>query len=132
AAADEADALAAEQTKIAAHDALDAVALLSDERGRNSTARLLESDQRTSFGSALLSWLEGVGAAIAWPTDGTFRIQPRPRPQVPFELDVALSPSTGIELTSDRWIAVERGVPLLRAGHSLVDAIARHLRHDDR
>jgi ATP-dependent helicase HepA len=132
AAVDEADALAVEQTKIAAHDALDAVGILSDERGRNSTALLLESDARATLGSALLSWLQGVGTAVVWPTNGTFRIQQRPRPQVPFELEVALAPSTDVDLTLDRRVAVERRIPLLRAGHPLVDAIAHHVRHDDR
>lgn len=132
AAVEEVDALAAERIKIAAYDALDSVSVTTDAGGRQSTERLLESDKRTALGSALLSWLQGVGAGVAWPTNGVLRIQQRPRPQVPFDLEVALARSMEVDLTLDRSVAVERGVPLLRAGHPFVDAVAHHLRHDDR
>ncbi|TDT14592.1 ATP-dependent helicase HepA [Ilumatobacter fluminis] len=122
------DQLAAEGHRIAAHDSLDSA---KGEHERLNQ-RLLELESHSTNDGALVDWLRGVGAKIARPSRGSIRIAGRPRLQVPFELEAAMAPWMNQELTVDRSAAVERQLPLVRAGHGLFDEIVRHLESDDR
>ena len=120
--------LQVEAERIAAHDSLDSVSGL--HRGLNE--RLLQEDDALRLGAALKTWLTSVGAKVRSPARGSLQIASRPRPQVPFTLELAMAPWVGSELALSRQASVERSVPLVRPGHGLVDEIVRHLRDDDR
>jgi ATP-dependent helicase HepA len=124
--------LSTEQTRIVAHDALDAVDSVSSAGSTSADDDLLASDQGSSLSSALVSWLEGVGANLRRLAPGAVSIERKPRPQVPFDLELAMAPSMGTPLALQRKTAVERSIPILRAGHPLVDAVAAHLQQSDR
>ena len=124
--------LATEQTRIVAHDALDAVEGASSAGSPTVDDELLASDRRPNLTGALVSWLEGVGASLRRPIPGAVRIERNPRPQVPFDLELAMRPSMETPLALQRESAVKRSLPILRAGHPLVDAIAAHLQQSDR
>lgn len=126
------DTLATEQTRIIAHDALDAVESQAPFAHETVDDLLLASDKRPTLTSALVSWLQGVGANLERMSPGTVRIRQRPRPQIPFELELAIAPSMEIPLALERSVAVSRALPILRAGHPLLDAVATHMRHSDR
>lgn len=122
--------LAREQSRIVAHDALDAIDPPIDDDAVDEA--LLVSDRDPALATALTTWLEGVGANIRRPTPGAIRIASKPRPQVSFDLEFATTPFLNTTLGLDRGAAVDRGLPVLRAGHPLVDAIAEHLHDSDR
>ena len=122
------EALVEEARRITAHDALDAVE--SQHGGLND--RVLEADADPSMGSAMTTWLKGVGARLTAPHEGTIRVARKPRPQVPFELERAMAPWIEEELALTRTAAVRHRRPIVRAGHSLLDAIAEHLLGTDR
>ena len=117
-----------ESQRIAAHDSLDSVSRL--HRGLNE--RLISEDDSPRLGSALKVWLTGVGAKTWSPAAGSLQIAARPRPQVPFALERAMAPWFDTRLALSRQASVNGKVPLVRPGHGLLDAIVRHLRHDDR
>ena len=52
--------------------------------------------------------------------------------EVSFSLELAMAPWFGKALAISRASAVESGLPILRAGHGLVDAVVEHLAGDDR
>ncbi len=122
------DRLDVEAQRIAAHDSLDSVSGL--HRGLNE--RLIHEDANPRLGAALKTWLTGVGAKMWSPAKGSVRIANRPRPQVPFALERAMTPWFDTEIALSREAAVDRKVPLVRPGHRLLDPIVRHLRDDDR
>ncbi len=124
--------LAVEQTRIVAHDALDSIDRSSAPGAQDSDNVLLASDRRSTLTDALVSWFDGVGANVPRISPGVVRLDRKPRPQVPFDLEVALAPFMGTPLAVERTAAVARAIPILRAGHSMVDAVAAHLRHSDR
>lgn len=122
--------LAQERTRIMAHDALDAIdeALGGDE----ADTALLDSDLDQQLTAATVTWLEGVGAGVRRSAPGTIRIARRPRPQVPFDVELAIARYVETDIALDRSAAVTRAVPILRAGHPLIDLLAEHLRTTDR
>lgn len=122
--------LAQERTRIIAHDALDAIDE-SDGTDEADTA-LLDSDRDRQLTAATVTWLEGVGAGIRRPSPGTIRIARRPRPQVPFDLELGIAPHVETDIALDRSVAVARATPILRAGHPLLDLLAGHLWTTDR
>lgn len=124
--------LASELTRIVAHDALDAIDGLSTSWSAGANNELLASDERSTLTGALVSWLEGVGTNLRRPSRGAVRIERKPRPQVPFGLELAMAPSMETSLALHRRTSVEHHLPILRAGHPLVDAVASHLRQSDR
>jgi ATP-dependent helicase HepA len=128
----QASTLASERTRIAAHDALDSL----DEAGTpgldDSDAQLLLSDRDSALTDSLLTWFEGVGAKVRSVAPGVVRVERKPRPQVEFALEVAMAPFMEQPLASRRSSAVARNVPVLRAGHGLVDAVAAHVSQSDR
>jgi ATP-dependent helicase HepA len=125
---DRRQSLETEAQRITAHDSLDSVS------GRHGSLnrRLIDEDDDRSLGSAIMSWLTGVGAKVRRPAAGTIEISSRPRPQVPFSLELAMAPWTGTEIALRRDAAVDRRLPILRPGHGLVDAIVNHLAADER
>lgn len=125
---DRRDRLDGEGQRIAAHDSLDSVR--GEHAALNSLLLDLDSDSR--FPRALVGWLGGVGAKVARPGPGTIRVANRPRPQVPFELEAAMATWMNQELALTRSAALDRRLPLVRAGHGFVDKIVRHLENDDR
>ena len=129
---EQAETLKIEQTKISAHDALDAIDVTGNELGATADTELLISDEGTALTRALLSWLEGVGSSLRAQGAGLIQIERKPRPQVPFELELAMAPWLETSLALDRQAAVKKAVPILRAGHPLLDAVAEHLWHTDR
>jgi ATP-dependent helicase HepA len=122
--------LAQERTRITAHDALDAI----DEApgSEDADTALIDGDGDQQLTAATVTWLEGVGAGIRRPAPGTIRIARRPRPQVPFDVQLAMAPYVETEIALDRSAAVTRALPILRAGHPLIDVLAEHLRTTDR
>lgn len=128
----QATTLASEEVRIAAHDALDAIDPPSRDNGDRSDDALLASDCDPTLASALTSWFEGVGAGVRHPVPGAVRVDRRRRPQIPFDLELAITPFFESTLALERKAAVERALPVLRAGHPLVDAIAAHLWDSDR
>lgn len=119
----------AEIQRIAAHDSLDAVQ--SGEASR-ANGQLIALDRDSSLPSALVSWFRGVGTSVQKPRKGTIRFCRKPRPQVPFALETAISPWLDKELAFKRNAAQRLRLPILRAGHGLVDAVAEHVLRDDR
>jgi ATP-dependent helicase HepA len=93
---------------------------------------LLSSDRRSILTDSLVTWLEGVGTNVRFIAPGVIRLERKPRPQVDFELEFAMAPFSEQPLASNRNSAVERRIPILRAGHGLVDAVAHHLSRSDR
>jgi ATP-dependent helicase HepA len=124
--------LAVEQTRIVAHDALDSIDRSTAPEVEDSDDVLLASDRRSTLTDALVSWLDGVGANVRRISPGVVRLERKPRPQVPFDLERALAPFMETPLAVERSAAVARAIPVLRAGHAMVDAVATHLRHSDR
>ena len=120
--------LADEARRITAHDALDAV--VANHQDLN--ARLAAADADSSFTSALVHWLSGIGATIQRPRNGTMRIDVQPRLQVPFSLELGMAPWIGQEMALTRASACEHGLPILRFGHGMIDAIVSHLVDDER
>lgn len=128
----QASTLAVEQTRIIAHDALDSIGNSSAPEGEDSDDIVLASDRSSTLTNSLLAWLDGVGANVRRISPGVVRLERKPRPQVPFELELALAPFVETPLAVQRTAAVARTIPVLRAGHAMVDAVATHLRHSDR
>lgn len=128
----QAETLAQERTRIVAHDALDAIDLDDEADVGQADEALLANDRDHVLGDSLLAWLEGVGTKIRRPAPGTIRLDRRPRPQVAFDVEIAMAPHFETELALDRHAASSRGSPILRAGHPLVDSIAEHLHKTDR
>jgi ATP-dependent helicase HepA len=125
--------LTAEQVRIVAHDALDEVEeQASVAEGDSVDERLIWSDQNPALTRWLMTWLEGVGAGVNWEDRDVVRIGKRPRPQVPFDLETKIAAASGLPLTVARPASVGRCLPILRAGHSMVDAIGENLMRDDR
>lgn len=121
-------ALATEATRIAAHDSLDSVESGYDK----ANSDLIASDSDQTLGNAFVACLEAVGTRIRRPRPGVIELAKTPRPQVPFSVELAMAPWVGESLAIDRKQAVERALPILRAGHSLMDAVVSHLQRDDR
>jgi ATP-dependent helicase HepA len=128
----QAAALAAERTRITAHDALDSIEAPRDVDHETGDAALIASDSSRSLTDALMTWMEGVGLSVRRPSPGTIRIDRRRRPQVPFDLETRLAPFQDESLALGRSAAVRGRLPILRAGHPLVDTVAEHLRETDR
>lgn len=120
--------LTAEAQRISAHDALDAVS----DGHRETNQRLLLADADPTFGIAVSTWLAGVGSKVRHPQPQVIELAPMPRPHVPFDVELAISRWVGQPVALSRSAAVEHRLPILRAGNSLADAIASHLRTDDR
>jgi ATP-dependent helicase HepA len=120
--------LANERDRITAHDALDSVARKHD--GVNG--RLLNADADRTFQASFTGWFSGVGARLRKPHPGVIKVSHKPRPQIPFDLEVEMAEWFGQPLAVERGAAVEHRLPLARAGHGLVDAVAKHLENDDR
>lgn len=121
-------ALAEESRRIVAHDSLDAA--VGDHDHVNRRVRSADADR--TMASALTTWLEGVGARLTRPHDGTLRIARKPRLQVPFELERAMAPWCGNELALTRAAAARHQLQIVRAGHGLLEAITEHLQRTDR
>jgi ATP-dependent helicase HepA len=124
--------LAAEQRRIVAHDALDSLEASAPGEPDGSDAALLESDGRSTLTDTLVAWLESVGTNIRSMAPGVIRLERKPRPQVDFELELAIAQFMETPLALKRASAEARTIPLVRAGHGLVDAIATHLKDSDR
>lgn len=120
--------LAEEARRIVAHDSLDAVGSQHDDLNK----RVRAADTDHTMASALKTWLEGVGARLAEPHEGTMRIARKPRLQVPFRLEQKMAPWLDEELALTRSAAVRHRRPIVRAGHGLLDAVAEHLQTTDR
>jgi ATP-dependent helicase HepA len=120
--------LATERRTISAHDALDAVA---STHGRANLS-LHDADADRAFGAALTTWFEGVGVRVRAPHPGVIQFPPLGHTQVPFDIRVPLARWGGRPLAVSRQAAVEHLVPICRAGHELVDAVAAHLENGDR
>jgi ATP-dependent helicase HepA len=130
--AEQTERLAAEQVRIVAHDSLDAIDDSTTNADRTADDRLIASDQRRELTAALATWLEGVATTLSWEGRDIVRIGRRPRPQVPLDLEIEIAHYTDIPLAVARQASVERCLPILRAGHPVVDAVASHLLRDDR
>ncbi|MEA3077257.1 MAG: ATP-dependent helicase HepA [Actinomycetota bacterium] len=128
----QASTLAVEQTRIVAHDALDSIDRSNAPEVEDPDEALLASDRRSTLTDSLVSWLDGVGAKVRRVSPGVVRLERKPRPQVPFDLELALAPFMETPLAVDRHAAVARAIPVLRADHPMVDAVATHLMHSDR
>jgi ATP-dependent helicase HepA len=124
--------LASERTRIVAHDALDSLDATTGSGHNDADADLLASDGSSLLTDSLVTWLEGVGANVRSVAPGVIRLGRKPRPQVEFELELAMASSREQPLASRRSSAVERAIPVLRSGHALVDAVASYLSHSDR
>lgn len=125
-----AESLKQELTKIKAHDALDSVQS-ADVEHSISSARLIAQDRDPTMTKAFITWLEGVGARVIGTKAGVITVPPR-RLQVPLGLELALAPAMGKPLALNRGAAVRERLPLPRAGHSQLDAVAQHLLTSDR
>lgn len=125
----QAELLAQERVRIIAHDSLDAI---DEESADEVDDVLLDSDRSRLLTNALVMWLEGVGAGMQRRAAGALRIARRPRPQVPFSLELAMAPHFETDFALDRSTAVSRLLPILRAGHPLTDLLAAHLQSTDR
>ncbi|UPK63602.1 hypothetical protein MYP14_23380 [Rhodococcus pyridinivorans] len=125
--------LKAEHVRIVAHDALDEVEneAFGDEL-ESIDERLIKSDQNPALTRNLMTWLMGVGARINSDDQKTVQINSRPRPQVPIELESRMGAYMNSSIAVARSASVERRLPILRAGHPMIDAIAEHLLRDDR
>lgn len=133
AAIEQVDRLAVERVRIIAHDALDEVEENAFGVGEESAdLRLIKSDQNPALSARLLRWLEGVGCKLDIDDGQSVRIRSRPRPQVPADLENRMSAYFNSSMAINRSACVERRLPILRAGHSMVDAIGEHLLVDDR
>lgn len=125
--------LAAEQVRIVAHDALDEVEEQAPvSEGQSVDERLIKSDRNPTLTSRLITWLEGVGTSLTWEDREVLRVGKRPRPQVPFDLETKIAAAADCPLAVARPAGVRRRLPILRAGHPMVDAIGQHLLRDDR
>ena len=125
--------LAVEQTRIIAHDALDEVEEQVSTLGQRSVDDwLIKSDQNPALTRNLATWLKGVGSKLVREEGSVFRIGKHPRPQVPFDLETKIAGASGIPLATTRAASVDRGIPILRAGFPMMDAIGNHLLRDDR
>ena len=120
--------LQVEAERIAAHDSLDSVRGIYGDLNH----RLLREDDAQRIGSSIETWLTGVGAKVWHPAKGSLQISPKPRPQVPLSLELAMARWVDTEVALSRQASVERSVPILRPGHGLLDNIVCHLREDDR
>lgn len=123
-----AESLRSEAQRIAAHDSLDAVEV--DQSEANSELRTLDGD--ASFADSIVHWFEGVGGKVRRPARGVIEFSGKPRPQVPFSLEAGIARWANSPLATRRAAAVERGLPVLRAGHGLVDLLAEYFGSDDR
>jgi ATP-dependent helicase HepA len=123
-----AESLRAEAQRIAAHDSLDAVEV--DHGEANSELRTLDGD--AAFADSMVHWFEGVGGKVRRPSRGVVEFSGKPRPQVPFSLEAGIARWANSPLATHRPAAVERGLPILRAGNGLVDLLAEYLGNDDR
>ncbi|WP_081631654.1 protein DpdE [Nocardia sp. 348MFTsu5.1] len=127
------DRLKAEHVRIVAHDALDELEVdVFDFEGESIDRRLIKSDQNPVLTSRLITWLDGVGTRISWEDKNIVHINSRPRPQVPIELESKMGAYMNSAIAVARPASVERRLPILRAGHPMLDAIAQHLLSDDR
>lgn len=117
-----------EAQRIAAHDSLDSV----NESHFDLNEHLLKEDEERRLGTALRDWLTGVGVKVVSPARGSLQIAIRPRPQVSYNLELAMAPWFGKELALSRQTSIDRCLALVRPGHGLLDAIVHHLCDDDR
>lgn len=117
-----------EQKRIVAHDALDAVR--KSETG-SLIPSLLAADRDRTIPRAWTTWIEGVGGHFRVQNPGVIELQAR-RLQVPYELEFALASALRAPVATDRGESVSRRLPILRAGHPALDAVAEHLMQTDR
>jgi ATP-dependent helicase HepA len=124
--------LDSELTTIIAHDSLDAIQNLDWAGDEEADNTLLSSDSQPALGNALISWLQSVGASVRHLAPGTVRVDRMPRAQIPFMLEYRIAPFMDTPLAFERAAAVGRALPILRARHPLVEAVAAFLRDSDR
>lgn len=123
-----AESLRSEAQRVAAHDSLDAVEV--DHSEANRELRTLDGDG--AFAESMVRWFEGVGGKVRRPSPGVVEFSGKRRLQVPFSLEAGIAPWVNSALATHRPVAVERALPILRAGHGLVDLVAEFLGNDDR
>lgn len=129
---EQAEKLSEELVRIIAHDSLDQV---EEELAGDASPvdqLLINSDRSSGLTRALITWLEGVGTRIDREDGGAIRISRSPRPQVPVDLDTKLIAVSSKSHALTRSAAVSRTLPILRAAHPTVDAVAQHLLQADR
>lgn len=127
------DRLAAARRAADEQHALDAVALADGGASLAEAIEDAEADEPT-LQSATEQWLVGALQLQREPMDGDqvcYRwTQDTLIPRSPWEAEFGAD--LHHPLTWRRRVAVRRGVPLLRPGSRLIDAMERHLRWDDR
>lgn len=129
---EQAEKLSEELVRIIAHDALDQVEEETVGDAPTVDQLLIDSDRNSGLTRALTTWLEGVGTRIDREDRGVIRIRPRPRPQVPFDLESKIVARAGKSIAVTRSAAVSRTLPILRAAHPTVDSVAEYLLQADR
>ncbi|QZY47229.1 protein DpdE [Mycolicibacterium austroafricanum] len=129
---EQADKLSEELVRIIAHDALDQVEEETTEDATTVDQLLIDSDRSSGLTRALITWLEGVGTKLDREDRDVIRVRPRPRPQVPFDLETKIVAIAGSPNALTRSRAVSHTLPILRAAHPTVDAVAEHLLQADR
>jgi ATP-dependent helicase HepA len=121
-----------ELATVVAHDALDSIQKPDWAGDETADDTLLLSDERPDLATAIVSWLQSVGAEVRTIGPGAIQVDRKPRLQIPFGLEYQITPYMETPLALKRTTAVERLVPILRAGHPLVEALGSHLRDSDR
>ena len=94
--------------------------------------RLIKSDSYPALTRALVTWLVGVAPILTWEDRDVIRIARRAPTSSPLRCG---DKNRGRRRHRDRAgaaAAVNRGIPILRAGHPTVDAIAEHLLQSER
>jgi ATP-dependent helicase HepA len=127
AATEQPEKLAEELVRIVAHDALDEIEEQIPNGTPSADQRLIKSDGNPALTRNLATWLEGVNAHLSWEDRHIIRIARNPRPQVPFDVETKIAAIAGTAIALGRPAAVSLALPILRAGHPTVDAIAKHL-----
>ena len=108
----QAETLDSELTRIIAHDALDSIDSSDSLSDSGSNDLLLSSDALPTLTNALASWLTGVGTQVRRPTRGSVRLERKPRPQIPFDLEYFITPYMEVPLAVERSAAVNRSIPI--------------------
>lgn len=123
-----ADHLRKQLRQIQAHADLDSF----DAHADRSVDRLISDDLSSRLGADLSEWYAAVGGRVDQPGLDEVKWRRKPRPQIPFGLEARLSLLLDQRMATTRDAAVASSLPILRAGHPLVDTIAQHLQGTDR